>query len=210
MLKDYQAFFRDYEGQPLGVERFYAVLIPIVSLKGQGPALLYEHRAPGISQAGDAAFPGGRVEAGESFAQAAVRETQEELGLGRDKIQVLGEMDYIVQTKRVIAAYVAYLTIDHLDDLALNHDEVKHVFTVPLADLDLDQPEIYRMESKLDRGHHFPYDRIPGGKSYRFKNYVEEIPFYNIDQENLWGLTAQLTQRFVQLTAHLRKGASDG
>lgn len=67
MLKDYQAFFRDYEGQPLGVERFYAVLIPIVSLKGQGPALLYEHRAPGISQAGDAAFPGGRVEAGESF-----------------------------------------------------------------------------------------------------------------------------------------------
>ena len=58
----------------------YAVLIPWVK-KEDGDALLLEVRSEKVKQPGEVCFPGGRVEPGETTAEAAVRETCEELGL---------------------------------------------------------------------------------------------------------------------------------
>ena len=69
----------------------YGVVIPIV-LEADGPRLLLEVRAAGISQAGDPCFPGGRIEAGETPAKAAVRELWEELGIRLRPEQLLGQL----------------------------------------------------------------------------------------------------------------------
>ncbi|MDO4680782.1 MAG: hypothetical protein Q4A55_05985 [Aerococcus sp.] len=46
-----------YQPKPLGVTKQYAVLMPLIQTEDE-LSLLYEARATGISQAGDAAFPG--------------------------------------------------------------------------------------------------------------------------------------------------------
>ena len=162
--------------------------------------ILFEHRANGISQAGDAAFPGGRVEVGEEFEQAAVRETTEELGLSPDKIDVVGEMDYIVMGKRIISCYVGELAIESLDDLTLNKYEVDHVFTIPLRELKTMAPDVHYVAHHQQVADDFPFNLIPGGKQYNFsRSEQREILFYNIQGEHLWGMTAKLTARFVDI-----------
>ncbi len=41
-------------------------------------------------------FPGGQVEENESFKEAAIRETIEELNILEENIEVIGELDYVV------------------------------------------------------------------------------------------------------------------
>lgn len=62
-----------------------AVLCPIVDVGAGEPAVLFTVRAAHLrSQPGQVAFPGGHCEPGEGPAQAAVRETLEELGVAAD------------------------------------------------------------------------------------------------------------------------------
>lgn len=198
-MDEVRRIFQTYKPRPLDVEKAYAVLIPLAKLDGEWH-ILFEHRANGISQAGDAAFPGGRVEAGEEFEQAAVRETTEELGLSPDKIDVVGEMDYIVMDKRIISCYVGELAIESLDDLALNKYEVDHVFTIPLRVLKTMAPDVHYVAHHQQVADDFPFNLIPGGKQYNFsRSEQREILFYNIQGEHLWGMTAKLTARFVDI-----------
>ena len=198
-MDEVRRIFETYRPRPLDVEKAYAVLIPLAKLNGEWH-ILFEHRANSISQAGDAAFPGGRVEVGEEFEQAAVRETTEELGLSPDKIDVVGEMDYIVMGKRMIGCYVGELTIESLDDLTLNKYEVDHVFTIPLRELKTMAPDVHYVAHHQQVADDFPFNLIPGGKQYNFSRSEQgEILFYNIQGEHLWGMTAKLTARFVDI-----------
>ncbi len=66
-----------------------AVLIPIFDEKC--PKIVMIRRSKGLSRsAGHIAFPGGMIEDGESEVDAALREVKEELGIGPEKISVLG------------------------------------------------------------------------------------------------------------------------
>ncbi len=61
---------------------------------GNGTAFLLTRRAPGLrSHTGQWALPGGRCDAGETQAQAALRELHEELGLELAQTEVLGVLD---------------------------------------------------------------------------------------------------------------------
>ena len=65
-----------------------AVFMPLVEADGK-LSLLFEVRSKLIGQAGEVCFPGGRIEEGESPLDAAVRETMEELELGRKAASLL-------------------------------------------------------------------------------------------------------------------------
>ena len=71
-----------------------AVLAPLIIHDGP-PRLLLTERAPHLARhAGQVAFPGGRVDpTGETPAEAAVRELEEEVGIGAGHVELLGRFE---------------------------------------------------------------------------------------------------------------------
>ena len=70
------------------------MLVPLFVSPDEGLSLLFTVRAAGLSRhAGQIAFPGGRLEAGEGPLEAALREAYEEVGLSVSSEDVLGRLD---------------------------------------------------------------------------------------------------------------------
>ena len=88
-----------------------AVLVPLVRHNGR-LGVLFEVRSAELNrQPGDICFPGGRIELDDDGPQAAaMRETQEELSLPADAIEVIGPLNYMVSPIGVViypfAAYI--------------------------------------------------------------------------------------------------------
>lgn len=108
-----------------------AVLIAIVMR--DEPTLILTQRAEHMStHAGQVAFPGGKVDAGETMQEAAMREADEEIGLKASHIELLGSLPrYITGTAFHITPVVAAVQPGFA--LSANPSEVTEVFEVPLA-----------------------------------------------------------------------------
>ena len=74
-----------------------AVLIPVVDHEGDATVLLTKRAEKLRSHSGQVAFPGGTIDPTDPSPEAAaLRETFEEIGLGRDRIEIIGRMpDYV-------------------------------------------------------------------------------------------------------------------
>lgn len=110
-----------------------AVLVPVVFTAGLPQLLLTQRTELVETHKGQIAFPGGIIDAGDrSAVDAALRETEEELGIKRSHVQPLGELDdHATPTGFVITPVVGILSEGFL--LHINPDEVADVFFVPLA-----------------------------------------------------------------------------
>ena len=109
-----------------------AVLVPLV-LREQ-PTLLLTQRTVHLStHSGQVAFPGGKADPDDAdAADTALREAEEEIGLSRRWVEVLGPLPtYTTGTRFVVTPVVAL--VDPAHELALNADEVAAAFEVPLA-----------------------------------------------------------------------------
>ncbi len=167
---------------PTGPIRPAAVLVPIVL--SPAPTVLLTLRAETLtSHAGQVSLPGGRIEpADEGAAGAALRETEEEIGVPRAAVEVAGVLPrYLTGTGFAISPLVGLLR----PPLALAPDprEVAEVFELPLAVL-LDEEAARREEL------------LVGGQRRRF--WV--IPH---DRHRIWGATAAI---LVNLGRVLRAG----
>ncbi|MGX7775869.1 NUDIX hydrolase [Streptococcus pluranimalium] len=199
MLSSIEKTLKSYHPKPIGQDRAYAVLLPLMRIDDEWH-VLYEVRSEKISQPGEVAFPGGRIEEGECPEAAAIRETQEELNLPKKAITILGEIDYLVQHHRTIHCFVGEININCLSAICPNKDEVAKVFTIPLSSLMETPPTYYKLRAKMKPGEDFPVDRLhKNGKDYRFTSRSDKIPFYEQGPETLWGLTAMFTHRFTEI-----------
>lgn len=196
MLENVQEMLQNRQVKPLGKQREYAVLLPLVQCNDEWH-VLYEVRSKKISQPGETSFPGGSVEKGETFEEAAVRETMEELNIPRERINVLGEIDFISNEYVTIHCFVGYLDVD-VEKIAFN-EEVADIFTIPLEFLIENRPTYFTSEFHIKHPKDFPYDMIPNGRKYRFKAGQHRIPFYDLKSRSLWGYTANLTDHFIDL-----------
>jgi len=107
-----------------------AVLIPIVPNDG-GWSLLFSRRSANLAaHSGQIAFPGGGVEIGEPLEAAAVREAHEEVGIGADRIELIGRLDDLVTNSGFLVAPFVGI-IDRRVDYVLQPSEVDEVFEVP-------------------------------------------------------------------------------
>lgn len=197
MLDQIEDLLKNRPCQPLGKQRFFSVMLPLIQREGEWH-ILYEVRGTRISQPGETSFPGGAVEANESFEEAAVRETMEELNVEQSDIRVLGEIDYIVSEFAVIHCFVGVID-KPFDSIQFSKAEVASIFTIPLSYFLENRPTYYVSDYQLNHPEDFPFDRIPNGKNYQFKTGKHLIPFYDLNEHSLWGFTANLTDHFVEI-----------
>ena len=109
-----------------------AVLVGVV-MRPQPSVLLTLRTAHLSTHSGQIAFPGGRLDEGDADAvAAALRESQEEVGLASSHVEVLGQLPlYLTGTGFKVTPVVAL--IDPAMRLSANPHEVAQVFEVPLA-----------------------------------------------------------------------------
>ncbi len=122
-----------------------AVLVPIVH--GAEPGILLTKRTSTLSShAGQVAFPGGRMDPGETAEQTALREACEEVGLPPELVEVTGRLaDIVTGTGFRITPVVGLLASGFVPVPAAA--EVEEVFTLPLSVLlDPAAPELRRGE----------------------------------------------------------------
>jgi 8-oxo-dGTP pyrophosphatase MutT (NUDIX family) len=127
-----------------------AVLVPIVD-RPDAPALLLTTRAGHLRHhAGQISFPGGRIEASDaSVLGAALRETQEEIGIDPRYIEPLGFLpDHVVLTGFRVTPVVALVHPGFT--LQIDATEVADVFELPLEFLS--HPGNFRPTRRMLRG----------------------------------------------------------
>jgi coenzyme A diphosphatase NUDT7 len=170
-------------------DRSAAVLIPVV-IRGGEPNLLFEVRAENLPQGGEICFPGGALEKGESSRDAAVRETAEELLISREQIRVIAPMFQMPGPGGTwIRSFLGVLS-DYKD--TWSEDEVDHVFYLPFSWLREKKPVVSHVQLRVDDDRNFPYDLIPGGRSYPLRKLPRAYYFYKTDHGMIWGMTAEL------------------
>jgi 8-oxo-dGTP pyrophosphatase MutT (NUDIX family) len=142
-----------------------AVLMPIV-LRDEGPNLLLTQRTAYLNDhAGQVSLPGGRMEESDaSPIETALRETEEEVGLHRRHIEVLGSLpDYITATGFRVTPVVSLVHPPF--ELTADPFEVAEIFEVPLAFL-MNGANHQRRSIELPNGvgrrtfYAMPYDRF--------------------------------------------------
>jgi len=149
-----------------------AVLVPIVNHAGS-PTLLFTERTAHLhDHAGQISFPGGRVDEGDTDRSfTALREAEEELGLPRHRIEVIGQLpDHDIMTGFRVTPVVGWVE----PPLELNPDkfEVADVFEVPLSFF-------------LDPGNHQRHHREVRGTLRHFY----AMPY---GDRYIWGATAAM------------------
>jgi 8-oxo-dGTP pyrophosphatase MutT (NUDIX family) len=110
-----------------------AVLVPLVERADGLHVLLTRRNEQLRDHAGQISFPGGKSQPGDEGAVGtALRETQEEVGLAAQHVDVIGQMPvYNTVTSFIVTPVVALVQPPF--DLALDESEVSEAFEVPLA-----------------------------------------------------------------------------
>ena len=165
-----EGFSDDAPGPTQPAVRQAAVLVPLI-LHAR-PTVLLTHRAAHLSaHAGQVAFPGGRLESGETPEDAALREAEEEVGLPQDWPVLVGRMPrHLTGTGYMVTPVLGLLRPGF--PLVPDPSEVADVFEFPLDTL-------------LDRG-------APRRESREWKGRMREYWVWPHDKHFIWGATATI------------------
>lgn len=187
---------REDRPRTLEIMREFAVLILLTEIEGK-LCFVFEKRAAGIRQPGDVCFPGGKVEPGESLAECALRETEEEIGISSSRIQMLGEFATQYElTSIAMHSLVGFASEEALAHIHINEAEVSEVFTVPVEFFAENKPYIYEYDV-VQAVEDFPYEKFGIRNDYKWRKGHKSIALYRYEDKVIWGLTAAIARSFA-------------
>jgi 8-oxo-dGTP pyrophosphatase MutT (NUDIX family) len=130
------------------------------------------------SHGGQVSFPGGRREDGETLEQTALREAEEEIGIDRAKVTILGELTplYIMPSDYEVHPFVAWYEGRPLFSRQMS--EVAEILEVPLTHL-------------LDPANRFE-------EPWTIRGYQLQVPYYLFGEHKVWGATAMMLGEFLE------------
>jgi peroxisomal coenzyme A diphosphatase NUDT7 len=191
----------------LGKDKYFnsAVLVPLVEIDNKFH-FLFEKRADHIRQGGEVSFPGGEFDQkkDQGLRHTAIRETTEELGLPSDKIKIIGKVGTLVAPMGVtVDAFVGVVSINNLDEVIIDKNEVEKVFLVPVEHFLKQKPEEYTVRLEVHPSYTdengkkvelLPVQKLglPARYSKPWKNGFHRILVYNLAEEVIWGITAEI------------------
>jgi 8-oxo-dGTP pyrophosphatase MutT (NUDIX family) len=162
-----------------------AVLVPFFEKQG-APFLLLTKRSEGVQRhQGEIAFPGGCWETTDSdLYETALRESQEEIGLGRDAVTLIGRLDdHETVTGFSVTPFVSIISYPY--PFQLDPREITALIEVPFPFL-MD-PQNCRLRNRLFRGK------------------MRTIRSYLYDGNDIWGATAEMIYRLVERVEKVQK-----
>ena len=139
---------------------------------------------------GQVSFPGGKREEGETPLENALREMEEEIGLDRTKVKVLGKLSdvYIPPSNMLVNPFVGM--IDFEPDFIPDEREVEKVLEVPFEDL-------------------FREDLIKNKKvqvsKYTDNPFFFEVPYFEFCYQTVWGATALMLSEFKMVFSNWKE-----
>ncbi len=157
-----------------------AVLIAVFEGERGAEVLLTTRSWELSSHRGEVSFPGGRLDAGETPVQAALREAFEEVALDPADVTIVGELDHVgtIVSRSLIVPVVARL--ERRPQLMAAASEVSRIFTVPLVDL---------LRSDTYREEHWG-----SGDELR------SLHFFDLDDETVWGATGRMLFQLLRIS----------
>ena len=153
-----------------------AVLLPLVD--GLEASVVFTRRTDELPRhPGEISFPGGMWHDDDpDLLATALRETEEELGLSRDLVDVLGSLEALqtYTTGFTIAPFVGALDVD--PDFTANPAEIAEVLEFPVSRLlDAEEPRTWTRDDEVYRGF-----------------------VYELDGHTIWGATARILHDFLE------------
>lgn len=157
-----------------------AVLCALFDEDGQAHVVLTRRSSRLRSHTHQVSFPGGRMDKGEQPADAALRESQEELGIDPRSVELIGRLSSLrtVVNPAPITPFVGVLP--GRPELRPNPAEVERAFTVPVVELY--EPEVFREELWV----------FPDGTE-------REMQFFELVGDTVWGATARMLYELLWL-----------
>lgn len=153
-----------------------AVLVPLIKREDDLELLFTVRSSKLSSHAGQIAFPGGRLDEGEDFIQAALRESNEEVGIQATTVEIIGELDQHPSPARYVVTPIVGLV--EPQKLVLNEDEVEEVFTVTLSELKT---------------------IVPYSEDRHLNGYSRRLYYYPYEEHVIWGLTGNIIKNLLDV-----------
>ena len=179
MLRKIKTNLKGFIGSP-PIEDLPKAAVLLAITAEEEPELIYTLRSNKVSShKGEVAFPGGREEDGDlSLADTALREAEEEIGLDRNLVEILGSLDTTVSRYGIsVTPYVGIIPPN--PNLNESSSEIESYFRVPISYLAND---IRHRNDKVTEG----------GETFY-------MPAYKYNEYIIWGLTAMITVNFLRL-----------
>ncbi len=162
----------------------HSAVLLLLFIKANEPHGIFTKRTENLNKhKGEISLPGGGIEEGdENLLHTAFRETEEELGIKKSSINILGELDDLFTiSKYIITPFVGCIKYPY--ESKVNHNEVEELIEVPLS-------IFRRMDNFSEKswdyyGHKYPifyYDYETGKKTY-----------------TIWGATGYILNDFIEI-----------
>lgn len=167
-----------------------AVLCLLFEESGETNVVLTRRSSHLRAHGGEVSFPGGRLRSGELPLHAALRETNEEIGLDTTTVEVIGELAPLttLRSSALVYCFVGTFPGPGRDGQVLRPDasEVDRIFWVPLARLAEDG--VFHEELWPAR---------PSGGAGAEPPQYRAVPFFVLEDDIVWGATARLLTELV-------------
>ena len=125
---------------------------------------------------GQISLPGGTCEKNEKSINTALRETEEEIGVDKNKVEIIGKLTpfFTPTSGFIIHPFIGWC--NKRPKTNKQADEVYDLFSASLSQL-------------LN-------DKILESENWNLRGYEAKIPFYNFDGNKVWGITAAILSEF--------------
>jgi 8-oxo-dGTP pyrophosphatase MutT (NUDIX family) len=153
-----------------------AVLFPLIQTNENFKVILIKRTNVGLKHRGEMSFPGGKFDQtkDESLLDTALRETEEEIGVYRKNINIIGCMDDLPTTTRYIIT--------------------------PFVGLIKKRVQMIKQDAEVEKIYEIPINFFLNEKNFTetyFEISSKKFPIYRYPKYNIWGATAHLIVAFI-------------
>ena len=160
--------------------RIAAVLVLLYPNSNKANLLLTVRSGQLTNHAGQVSLPGGCLESGETVSEAALRETDEEVGINPMQVRILGNLSTLYVPASGFALHPVVGVMDERPVLRLaSNNEVDRILEIPLGTF-LTTAGPYR--------------------GYRWHDNLQyKVPYFELGGERVWGATAMVISELLNI-----------